>query len=259
MKWSCLVVLLVLVTAGAEAQQAPTEALVGPVERVRTLILEDGELEAGADAIAVLRSGPLQRAELADLLELEAYAGFGLEDEARWTRALQELATLDPGRTLPSFYPLPLTRVLAGFSATARSLAVSLEHVASLDRIEVVGSLLHDEANLLRRLTLRARRVGDAGGWTEHDLAQGRVVIAADAGSEVELEAIAIGPNDVELARSGVDLVTIPRPVEVWEEPWFWGVLGVVAVALGVVGGSLGWALTQPRPLTLSTTWTLGM
>ena len=98
-----------------------------------------------------------------------------------------------------------------------------------------------------------------AGGWTEHDLAQGRVVIAADAGSEVELEAIAIGPNDVELARSGVDLVTIPRPVEVWEEPWFWGVLGGVAVALGVVGGSLGWALTQPRPLTLSTTWTLGM
>ncbi len=230
------------------------------IASARDLVLEQGELEQGVAMIARLReSGRWSRAELATLLELEAYARFGLEDEGAWTRALQELATLDPGRTLPSFYPLPLTRVLASFSATARSLTVSLEHTAFEDRVEVIGSLLHDEANLLRRLTLRERTVGDPVGWREHDLAPGRLVLRAAAGSELELEAIAIGPNEVELARSGVDLVAVPRHLEAWDQDWFWPVVAGSGAAVGLIVGLLVYVLTQTPELALTTRWNAGM
>jgi len=230
------------------------------IARARDLVLEQGELEQGVLAIARLReSGRWSRDELATILELEAYARFGLEDEGAWTRALQELATLDPGRTLPSFYPLPLTRVLASFSAAARSLTVSLEHTAFEDRVEVIGSLLHDEANLLRRLTLRERTVGDPVGWREHDLAPGRLVLPAAAGSELELEAVAIGPNEVELARSGVDLVAVPRHLEAWDQDWFWPVLLGGAAAAGAIAALLVYVLTQPPQLAITTSWNSGM
>ncbi len=225
-----------------------------PLEGVRRLLFEEAEFERAADELGALRAGAQgwSREQLATILELEAYVRFGLGEEDRWTQALLELATLDPGRALPSTFPLPLVRTLADLAANARSLVLTLDVHAEPERLELTAALLHDVGSLAQRLVVRSRRLGRAGeGWITHELADGRLVLEEAAGSELELEAIAVGPQGVELARSGVDLVSVPRRREVWEEWPFWTVLGAFAVVAAVVVPVAVWAATQPPELTL--------
>lgn len=262
-----IVGLLVLASSTARAQDVapaaqPTEAVpvtpantVMRLEDIRALALDEGDLERAVAELERLRGTVLAREELASALELAAYCHFGLEDEAGWTRDLQELGTLDPGRRLPSFYPLPLTRVLASFSATARSLVVQLSHQAFDDHLEVVAALLHDEARLLRRLVLRVRELGEQPTWRELDLSAGRLVMPTTAGAEIEVEALAFGPSEVELARSGVDLVTIPRHRELWEEEWFWVAVGIGAAIVGASVGVGAALASQARRVELTASW----
>lgn len=239
----------------------PTEppASADPLTEVRRLVYDEVEFEQASAELARVREAQVEwsRAQLTEALELEAYVAFGLGNEARWTQSLLELATLEPGHALPNSFPLPLVRLLAEFSANARSLVLSLDVQAQPDQVEAHVTLLHDVGQLSRSLMLRARRVGDGSeGWNAVPLEDGAAQWQATAGTELELEAIAFGPQRVEIARSGVEFVVVPRHIEIWEEWPFWTVLGLVAAASGAVIGVSVWAADRPPELTLGMpTW----
>jgi hypothetical protein len=184
--------------AVAEAQEQRPRSPLRHVERA----YEAGELEQALAALDAAEAGDgWTREDVLAALTYRLLVAHALGDEAALDRAALALASLDPEEPRRAVSP-PIARAIerarARVGGRIRAVVRRAENGAA--RVLVV----HDDAGIVRRLDVRARRAG--GAWASGDDAR---AMLAEGGPGLELHARVFGPGGATLAALGSD----ERPV----------------------------------------------